>query len=509
MKNQHSLIYPLVFLFFVNSALTAQDAEFPKKVNKTIQKFTGGLSVQFADDIKDSKRKNVEKEFLESTPSLNLVFNDLDPLSFKPNQPYGLVHTSKDYYRGKLALLHHDNKNLKLSYSFDKSKFYIPNEAEISKIIAYDMKLENKNIKERKKAKKNLPEFVLIKHSKYFTGSNGPLSFPDIQDEVLILQATKKGYGVVGAVNKHFFDSQVLTTTDLEFKPIPKRIASKIDKKNKKLGGPTPKLTDRDGDGISDERDGCPDKHGLIGMNGCPDSDSDGIKDEEDDCPTVPGGKTGMKGCPDSDSDGITDEKDNCPSEPGGKSGVQGCPDKDEDGLPDKDDECPVLPRKLIPERGEDENYLKGCPPSEPKKESQKTDKTGESILAILKDKFELKPGKRQIESISIEELSKLFNNGSRIHYINCLSEGTPSGSYPVGSYFEGLKKKGYREIELTFEFDSEKYLNNGDIEIYFIQYFKGFGPNGVVKYADRTRKKVRVSSSKAFGNIEIADCIK
>lgn len=43
--------------------------------------------------------------------------------------------------------------------------------------------------------------------------------------------------------------------------------------------------SDRDGDGIWDEDDECPDVPGLAEFNGCPDSDGDGIEDRKDDCP--------------------------------------------------------------------------------------------------------------------------------------------------------------------------------------------------------------------------------
>lgn len=43
--------------------------------------------------------------------------------------------------------------------------------------------------------------------------------------------------------------------------------------------------TDRDGDGIYDEDDECPDVPGLKEYNGCPDSDGDGIEDRKDECP--------------------------------------------------------------------------------------------------------------------------------------------------------------------------------------------------------------------------------
>ena len=46
---------------------------------------------------------------------------------------------------------------------------------------------------------------------------------------------------------------------------------------------------DRDGDGIVDSADACPDQPGLAQFHGCPDSDRDGIPDNLDNCPTVPG----------------------------------------------------------------------------------------------------------------------------------------------------------------------------------------------------------------------------
>ncbi|MDX9704872.1 MAG: OmpA family protein [Weeksellaceae bacterium] len=46
--------------------------------------------------------------------------------------------------------------------------------------------------------------------------------------------------------------------------------------------------TDRDGDGIYDDEDECPDVPGLKEFNGCPDSDGDGIEDRNDECPLEP-----------------------------------------------------------------------------------------------------------------------------------------------------------------------------------------------------------------------------
>ncbi|MFL5773273.1 MAG: OmpA family protein [Flavisolibacter sp.] len=105
--------------------------------------------------------------------------------------------------------------------------------------------------------------------------------------------------------------------------------------------------SDRDGDGIIDVSDQCPDVPGLAKYNGCPipDTDKDGINDEDDKCPTVPGFAK-YSGCPvpDTDNDGINDEEDKCPSVPG-VARYQGCPvpDTDGDGVNDEEDKCPTV----------------------------------------------------------------------------------------------------------------------------------------------------------------------
>lgn len=98
---------------------------------------------------------------------------------------------------------------------------------------------------------------------------------------------------------------------------------------------------DRDGDGIPDSIDACPDvpeDHQPPDPNdGCPapaDRDKDGIPDNIDKCPDVPEDKDGIDdqdGCPedDVDADGIPDVQDACPREPGQPSKdpkQNGCP---------------------------------------------------------------------------------------------------------------------------------------------------------------------------------------
>jgi outer membrane protein OmpA-like peptidoglycan-associated protein len=99
---------------------------------------------------------------------------------------------------------------------------------------------------------------------------------------------------------------------------------------------------DRDGDGVSDADDECPDRHGGDNENGCPpgppDRDGDGVGDADDECPDV-FGTTTARGCPDADGDGIADHRDTC-RDVRGVASAAGCPDADGDGIADAVDKC-------------------------------------------------------------------------------------------------------------------------------------------------------------------------
>jgi outer membrane protein OmpA-like peptidoglycan-associated protein len=137
-----------------------------------------------------------------------------------------------------------------------------------------------------------------------------------------------------------------------------------------------PNIGDRDGDGLKDDVDDCPDKpedfDNFQDEDGCPepDNDRDLILDEDDDCPNVPETKNGFQdedGCPDGvkgdrDGDGILDEVDQCPDDPEDFDEFEdtdGCPDpdNDQDGILDVDDLCPNDPEDK--DGWEDED---GCP---------------------------------------------------------------------------------------------------------------------------------------------------
>jgi outer membrane protein OmpA-like peptidoglycan-associated protein len=113
-----------------------------------------------------------------------------------------------------------------------------------------------------------------------------------------------------------------------------------------KFGG-----SDRDGDGIYDKDDACPDNAGPKANKGCPDTDGDSVLDKDDSCPEV-AGLVQFQGCPDTDGDGVADKDDACP-EVAGLANFGGCPDTDGDGTQDKNDKCPEV-------KGPKENA--GCP---------------------------------------------------------------------------------------------------------------------------------------------------
>jgi outer membrane protein OmpA-like peptidoglycan-associated protein len=118
--------------------------------------------------------------------------------------------------------------------------------------------------------------------------------------------------------------------------------------------------SDRDGDGLPNARDGCPnsaeDLDGYRDDDGCPeaDNDDDGILDTQDDCPLDREDRDNWEdedGCPDYDNDldGILDASDQCPDVAEDSDmfeDLDGCidPDNDEDGILDIDDQCPNTP---------------------------------------------------------------------------------------------------------------------------------------------------------------------
>lgn len=148
-------------------------------------------------------------------------------------------------------------------------------------------------------------------------------------------------------------------------------------------------ITDRDGDGIKDNVDKCPDQpenfNGVDDSDGCPeilDRDHDGIPDNVDHCPDEPETVNGIDdadGCPeimDRDHDGIIDSEDKCPDQPetiNGYKDEDGCPenpnDWDDDGVLNGVDQCPRDHDTVNGVKGKN-----GCPPNP-------NDRDGDGIL--------------------------------------------------------------------------------------------------------------------------------
>lgn len=124
---------------------------------------------------------------------------------------------------------------------------------------------------------------------------------------------------------------------------------------------------DRDGDGLLDSEDRCPDQPEDIDTfedrDGCPDldNDRDGVPDMRDGAPMDPEDADDFEDGdgvpdPDNDGDGVLDADDACRDEVGLES-MQGCPDRDGDGVGDAADRCPDEAEDRDEYRDDD-----GCP---------------------------------------------------------------------------------------------------------------------------------------------------
>ncbi|MFL1895643.1 DUF5723 family protein [Aquimarina sp. 2-A2] len=155
------------------------------------------------------------------------------------------------------------------------------------------------------------------------------------------------------------------------------------------------RLKDKDGDGVLDKVDDCPEVSGPEENFGCPwpDTDGDTVLDKDDSCVEV-AGPVENKGCPwpDTDGDSLLDKDDTCP-EVAGPVENGGCPwpDTDGDSVLDKDDNCPTIAGTVA---------NNGCP--EVTDEVQKT--LNEYAKTILFDS-----GKSSIKSESNQVLSDII----------------------------------------------------------------------------------------------------
>lgn len=100
--------------------------------------------------------------------------------------------------------------------------------------------------------------------------------------------------------------------------------------------GEAPAPKDSDNDGVTDDRDQCPDTAAgtRVDAMGCTltmDRDGDGVSDAADHCPNTPANTpVDAMGCTlDSDKDGVADNADSCPNTPAGATvDSKGCAQK-------------------------------------------------------------------------------------------------------------------------------------------------------------------------------------
>ena len=197
------------------------------------------------------------------------------------------------------------------------------------------------------------------------------------------------------------------------------------------VGAAAPGRGDRDGDGIPDSADSCPDeaedRDGYQDEDGCPDldNDGDGIPDIADRCPNEPEDKDGYQdedGCPepDNDGDGIPDTLDKCPNEPEDKDGFEdedGCPDldNDRDGIPDAVDKCPNDPETVNGFEDDD-----GCPDargtSGPEERPDRIDTKGQPVAFAKGTATLTAPGKALLGQIATLVKQKKLTIRAEVH---------------------------------------------------------------------------------------------
>lgn len=234
---------------------------------------------------------------------------------------------------------------------------------------------------------------------------------------------------------------------------------------------PEPPVLDKDGDGIVDTEDLCPEVPGVAALNGCPDTDGDGITDASDKCPEV-AGIAEFEGCPDTDGDGITDADDECPEE-AGPADNNGCPirDRDGDGVIDENDNCPD-------EAGTVANN--GCPEK--------------SLIVVVRDR-------QTNDRVPNVVISVVDGSGKTVYTGTTNNNGTiefarvPPGAYTVAGKID--------EIDLSKAQVSDSDFGSGDsVEKTLYYEDPGFLVDGVVLQCNATEPLAGVSVELKAGNI-------
>src|SRR5690554_723173 len=209
---------------------------------------------------------------------------------------------------------------------------------------------------------------------------------------------------------------------------------------------------DRDGDGVADDEDKCPDVAGVPENDGCPaDRDGDGVYDTDDKCPDV-AGVLENDGCPaDRDGDGVYDTDDKC-TDDAGVADNDGCTaNTDGDGVLDDVDECPT-------EAGPADNN--GWP-------IKRVVVTVKSIKISEKVFFALAKADIKKESFDLlDEIATVINDNPRIKKIEIQGHTDSSGR---ASFNDKLSEERAKSVH--------DYLVNKGVDAERLTY-KGYGSN-------------------------------
>ena len=229
-----------------------------------------------------------------------------------------------------------------------------------------------------------------------------------------------------------------------------------------KPGCPAP--ADRDGDGIPDEIDACPDVAGVPSpdptKNGCPaDRDGDGIPDNVDACPDVPGpanADPSKNGCPipkDTDGDGIPDNEDACPTIPGIRTNdpkTNGCPgDRDGDGIRDDLDACPDV---------------KGVPSKDPKKNGCPRVVVTEKEI-FINEQVEFETGNAKIFASSdglLDEVASIFKDHPEIVRVEVQGHTDNVGTKPYNQRLSDTRSDAVRKALIARGVDQKRLVSKG-----------------------------------------------
>ena len=258
----------------------------------------------------------------------------------------------------------------------------------------------------------------------------------NIVDEAFLLLNSQYRIPVTENAAYHFYHSiGIAGSISKKKEPAPKAIEIPI-------------VLDRDGDGVVDSLDRCPDVAGPAALKGCPDRDGDGIADIDDKCPDTPG-IAKYDGCPipDTDGDGINDEEDKCPNVPG-VARYQGCPipDTDGDGVNDEDDKCPT-------EAGPASNY--GCPVIEVAVLEKVSKAAGNIFFATGSSKLLQKSFKSLEEVASIMKENPSFKASIEGHTDN-------TGGDELNQKLSESRAASVREYLITHGVDESKIVSSG-----------------------------------------------